>query len=180
VTITDGSHDSGWQEEPNYTDGNLDAETEYCYRVKARDNSSNRNETVWSDIVCITTPEAEDVLPPTPYQMDWDRSLDANGFDGTPREVYTGPDAHPWGYSAVMRADPNTDDPSGVEFYFECVTNSGYDSGWITFPAGPPFEYSVDVGLLGQSLVFRVRARDRSGNHNETAWSSEEDILAPF
>jgi len=180
MTITDDSHDSGWQEEPNYTDVNLAADTQYCYRVKARDNSAHQNETALSDAVCVTTPPEGDHTAPTPPIMEWDRTVDANGFDGRPHLEYRGPLSWPWGYWAVMRADPNTTDPSGVEFYFKCITYSGYDSGWITFPAGPPFEYAVDVGTYDQDLLFTVRARDRSANHNQTGWAPEVSTLSGF
>jgi len=39
---------SGWQNQYWWTDSNLNANASYRYRVKARDNSSNLNETGWS------------------------------------------------------------------------------------------------------------------------------------
>ena len=117
----------------------------------------------------------EDTTPPTPDPMQWDRSIDANGLDGTPHEV-----PRPCGmgtcYWAVMRADPNTADETGFEFYFECGGNSGFDSGWISFPDGPPYKYEVNLGLNKQGWSWRVRARDTSINQNLTAWS---DWAAP-
>jgi hypothetical protein len=107
--------------------------------------------------------------------MRWDYTvIDVNGYliDGTPHEIWLGPDPT-WDYYATMRADPNTSDESGFEFYFQCTDNSGFDSGWISFPGGPPYIYTVHVGLAGQGLRFRVKARDLSANRNETAWSEE-------
>ena len=80
-----------------------------------------------------------------------------------------------------MRADPTTVDPegNGLEFYFQCTNKSGFDSGWLALDA-PPYLYTRKVGLRGQDLYFRVKARDRSPNKNETEWSSElRNILAP-
>jgi hypothetical protein len=54
--VSGGGDDSGWQEDPNYTDDDLAAGTEYTYRVKARDKSANQNETDWSIAVAVTTP----------------------------------------------------------------------------------------------------------------------------
>jgi len=167
-------HDSGWQDEPNYTDVNLTAETEYCYRVRARDKSPNHNTTVWSEVSCVTTPAMPDKEPPTPDPMQWDRSLDANGIDGRPHEYYGGGGI--FDYYVTMRADPNTDDPSGFEFYFECIDDHNYDSGWMYFPGGPPYVYTFKIGQSGFTYRFRVKARDRSPNHNETAWSEPEPI----
>jgi formylglycine-generating enzyme required for sulfatase activity len=41
-------HTSGWQSSPGWTDTGLEANVIYSYRVKARDNSINYNETGWS------------------------------------------------------------------------------------------------------------------------------------
>ena len=51
-----GGSDSSWQPGASYTDDGLTASTQYCYRVKARDNSANQNETGWSSPdACATT-----------------------------------------------------------------------------------------------------------------------------
>jgi hypothetical protein len=155
-------HDSGWQDEPNYTDVGLDPNTQYGYRVKARDTSSGQNDTAWSESVQIRTPVPPDIDPPTPDPMEWDPTVDANGFDGTPREVYGG--GGTFDYSAVMTAVVAVDAGGGaVEYYFDCDEN-GFDSGWILTPT-----YSVPVGRSGQGWLFRVRARDQFGN--TTGWS---------
>ncbi len=168
--ISGGGNDSGWQDETLHTDVNLAPDTLYCYRVKARDKSPNHNETGWSNAHCIIL--FQDPDPPTPDPMQWDETLDANGFTGIPHEVLRAPYGD-FDYWAVMRADPNTTDASGSwEFYFECVTRSDFSSVWMSFPAGPPYEYAVKVGMSHQEQVFRVRARDPSGNM--TAWSTAE------
>ena len=76
-----------------------------------------------------------------------------------------------------MRADPNTIDvapagvaPSNVEFFFECEED-GFSSGWLSFPAGPPYIYTVPIGQPSTVVKFRVKARDTSDNRNETAFS---------
>jgi hypothetical protein len=166
--ISGGGNDSGWQDETLYIDANLAPDTQYCYGVKARDKSANHNETGWSNVRCIILVQG----PPTPDPMQWDETLDANGFAGIPHEVLRAPYT-PFDYWAVMRADPNTTDDSGsFEFYFECTTRSEFSSGWISLPQGPPYEYAVHVELSGLEHVFRIRARDPQGNM--TAWSTEE------
>ncbi len=71
-SVSGGGHDSGWQDQRGYTDTNLDPNSEYCYRVKARDKSFNRNETAWSRVACATTFLPPDTTPPTPNPMQWD------------------------------------------------------------------------------------------------------------
>ncbi len=45
-----GGTDSGWQPNTAYTDSNLQANHRYGYRIKARDNSTSKNETSYSAI----------------------------------------------------------------------------------------------------------------------------------
>jgi hypothetical protein len=97
--------------------------------------------------------------------MQWDTTVDANDNDGTPREVFGLQDNTPdaFNYSAVMRAAEATDDSGGpVEYYFWCVTRSGFSSGWQAEPS-----YTVYIGQRGLSLVFRVKARDEYGNETD-------------
>jgi len=169
-------NDSGWLDEPNYTDTGLDPNTEYSYRVKARDKSPNQNETVWSETASvITTPTGDggvDFAPPTPNPMQWDTVVDANGFDGTPREVYGYGGGGSFDYWAEMRAEVATDASGVVEYFFECIDApevwpNGFSSGWQVSNF-----YRVQVGRTGQGLRFRVWARDLFGNM--TAWSPVE------
>jgi hypothetical protein len=115
----------------------------------------------------------EDTSPPTPNPMRWDPNVDESGFDGTPREVWIGPDEWDWG--ATMRADPSTFDHTGLEFFFECRDDHRFDSGWISFPDGSPYVYTVVINK-GFAYSFRVRARDQSVNNasNITGWSPED------
>jgi hypothetical protein len=75
-----GGHDSGWQTDPNYVDTDLDPNTEYSYRVKARDVSTFQNETDWSATVTVRTLASLDLIAPTPDPMTWDPTQDPNGF----------------------------------------------------------------------------------------------------
>jgi hypothetical protein len=162
---TVAGHDSGWQDDPNYTDVGLDPNTEYTYRVKARDKSARQNETPWSDQVVIRTLVSPDLDPPLPNPMQWDPTLDPNNFDGTPREILVDPNDENFGWGATMTATIAVDAGGGpVEYFFECITISGFNSGWIATET-----YTVIIGRRNQGLIFRVRARDQFGNM--TAWS---------
>lgn len=48
-------HNSSWQDCRFWKDEGLEPETSYCYKVKARDKSSNENQTTWSSQECATT-----------------------------------------------------------------------------------------------------------------------------
>ena len=170
--VTEGGHDSGWLEDPNYTDTGLDPNTEYGYRVKARDLSVNINETEWSAISYVTTPyetttpvPEDDLTAPTPDPMQWNTEEDPNGYTGLPREYKDGNSS--FDYWVTMTAVEATDDSEIVEYYFWCTSESGFSSGWIANTT-----YTVQVGRGGQGHTFRVKARDAF--YNETEWSIEE------
>ena len=52
-----GGSDSGWQDSTTYTDIDLSPTTSYSYKVKARDKSTNLNETAYSTVKSATTTE---------------------------------------------------------------------------------------------------------------------------
>ncbi|RLG23963.1 hypothetical protein DRN85_08410, partial [Methanosarcinales archaeon] len=56
TTSGPGATDSGWQTPASYSDTGLDADTQYTYRVQARDMSVNQNATAWSTSESATTP----------------------------------------------------------------------------------------------------------------------------
>jgi hypothetical protein len=160
---TTGAHDSGWQNSPVYVDTDLSPNTTYCYRVMARDRSDKLNETAWSAYVCATTQVPADLTPPTPNPMTWDAVVDANGFDGRPREVYIpGTPPTSFDYWAVMRATIATDASGGIMYKFDCIDRPELSSDWQAAET-----YTVQVGRSGQGLRFYVRAEDALGNKTE-------------
>lgn len=92
--------------------------------------------------------DSSDTQPPTPDPMTWAIVPQASGPN-----------------SVIMTAT-TASDPAGVEYYFQCLTAGGHDSGW---------QDSViyeDTGLVtGTPYTYHVKARDKSPNLNETAWS---------
>ena len=144
---TPGGHDSGWQDGPGYTDAGLAPDTSYFYRVKAR-NKSNLVETEYSQAHSATTLPV-DTASPSPNPAQWQT------------EPYSVPP------SSIRMVAATASDPSGVEYYFRCVTNPLYSSEWQDSP-----EY-VATSLPKGTYGFVVKARDKSINQNTTSESSE-------
>jgi hypothetical protein len=147
ICDTPGGHDSGWQDEPGYTDTALYPDTEYSYRVKAR-NKANLVETEFSVRGSATTNQ-EDTTAPSPNPAQWET------------EPYVSASA------TIRMVAARATDASDVEYYFECTSNSAYSSSWQD-------SRTYQIGSLPNGTYsFVVRARDKSINHNTTGDSSE-------
>ena len=142
-------YSSGWQDSRTYELSPL-PHGRYSFMVRARDKAVVHNTTLYSATVIV------DLQPPTPDPMEWEIE---------PYEINLGGDLM---YGATMRAAEAEDDVEGVEYFFECTTQSGFSSGWQT-----ERDYTVLVGRRNQRHRFRVKARDTSSSHNETGYSSE-------
>ncbi|MEM9236130.1 MAG: fibronectin type III domain-containing protein, partial [Verrucomicrobiota bacterium] len=104
--------------------------------------------------------DPNDMDPPTPDPMTW-----------------ISPPVPQGASSAAMAATP-ANDPWGVEYYFEETSGNpgGDDSDWQDSP-----NYT-DSGLQpGNTYTYRVKARDKSPQQNETGWSfsSSVDLSTP-
>lgn len=94
-------------------------------------------------------PPPADTTPPTPDPMS---------FAAAPVST---------GTSSISMTATAASDPSGVEYYFDCLTAGGNDSGW---QSSATYE---DTGLdPDTSYTYRVKARDQSANQNETGYSA--------
>ncbi|MCX6344164.1 MAG: DUF6055 domain-containing protein [Armatimonadetes bacterium] len=61
--------------------------------------------------------------------------------------------------SITMSATPGTDASGWVEYYFQCTSGGGHDSGWVSF------NKYTDVGLTpGVAYTYVVRMRDKNAN----------------
>ena len=140
--ISLGGHDSGWQDESNYTDTGLTAGTEYSYIVKAR-NTANLVETDYSDLCSATTLPA-DITAPSPDPATWDT------------EPYVSSAA------SVRMVATTASDESGVEYFFACTSNPAYNGNWQDDPV-----YKT-TSLPKGTYSFVVRVQDKSLNQNTT------------
>lgn len=147
--------DSGWQSSPVYVDSGLLPATTYTYTVKTRDLSPALNTGDYSAAMAATTLTVTDVNAPLPSTAQW----------------YTRPFAVD-ATTVSMVAAP-AEDPSGVEYYFECTQGGHtFDSGWQVTTS------YIKTGLTaGSTYTFRVLVRDRSLNKNADAPSFESSVL---
>ena len=144
---TPGGHDSGWQDEPDYIDAGLTPDTEYAYRVNAR-NKANLLETAYSELRAATT-FPEDTTPPSPDPATWQIQPYASSS------------------TSIRMVATTASDDSGVEYYFQCTSNYLYSSQWQDSPAYEAT--SLPKGVYS----FVVRVRDKSPNRNTTGNSAE-------
>jgi glucuronoarabinoxylan endo-1,4-beta-xylanase len=148
---TDGDANSTWQTNTTYVAQGLDPDTEYTFRVKARDSSAAQNETQFSGTASATT-YPPDTTPPSPDPMEW-------AIGGEPNALGSS--------SITMTAATATDAVSPpVEYYFECTTDGDANSTW---QASPTY-IAQGLNPLTQ-YTFRVKARDSAPALNETAFS---------
>ncbi len=144
-------YNSGWLsfapgQEPRWEDKDLSPNSTYWYRVKAR-NKGNLAVTDWSERASAKT-QQEDMTPPTPHPMTWETEP-FGVAPGTIRMVAT-----------------SATDSSGVEYQFDCTSHPVYSSAWQDSRT-----YEVKSLPKGH-YSFKVRARDKSPNHNATGYSS--------
>jgi parallel beta-helix repeat protein len=107
---------------------------------------------VFVDSVHVTVmpaPPPDDEDPPEPNPMTWDLPPEAIGPD------------------RITMTATTASDPSGVEYYFECISGGGHDSDWQLSPI-----YMDTLLLPSTQYTYRVKARDMSELQNETGWSA--------
>jgi pectin methylesterase-like acyl-CoA thioesterase len=120
------------------------ANTAYYWRVDEKNGAGTTTGTVWSFITSATL----DSTPPSPDPMTWSVEPTAQGIS-----------------AITMTASTATDD-SGVEYFFKNVTDPNHNSDWQDSAT------YTDTGLDNNvSYSYQVRARDKSMNHNQTAYS---------
>jgi len=96
--------------------------------------------------------DGTDITPPEPNVMRW---------KSRPTTVSA--------ESITMTARAAIDAQYGVQYYFQCLSANGPDSGWQYDTLFEPTDLPP-----GQAFTYRVKARDTSGNRNETAFSTAE------
>jgi pectin methylesterase-like acyl-CoA thioesterase len=139
-----GGHDSGWQDSPTYFDGGLSEGVFYTYTVSARDKSPQSNTTAPSVAAGAYTVGAAPIPDPMTFSVP----------------------PHATGIDSIAMTATIAIDSSGVEYFFANITDPGHVSGWQDDPNW------TDTGLTNKTTYgYRVIARDKTPQQNETAWS---------
>jgi len=92
-----------------------------------------------------------DLIPPEPNVMTWKTE---------PMTLST--------HSLYMAATQAYDLDNGVQYYFQCISGHGPDSGWQYGNVFEPNELDC-----GARYGYRAVARDTSSRNNQTQWSDE-------
>ena len=131
-----GGNDSTWQDSPAYTDAGLVTNTTYSYRVKARDKSINRNETLWSNTVAATPTSVEP--PPTLEAPDVNNAFQVKiGFD--------------WYVSVVAEADA-----AALYYRFVCTDSDELSSEWVPQTGTGTILSGMGTVTYGDGVTYRV------------------------
>ncbi len=147
-----GGTDSDWQPSTIYVDASLNTNTQYCYKVRARDAAGTPNETGYSSVngVCTFTLSVDTTSPAAPV---W-------ATNGQPTAV---------GDTMItMQVDAVSDPSTPVMYSFEETSgNNGPNSGWQVSPS------FVASGLnAATTYTYQVRARDGAAIPNVGSYSS--------
>jgi hypothetical protein len=126
------------------------ADDNRAFKLRFRANGIDNREYAWVDAVEVFEGSTgPDTTPPTPDPMTWQTAPYATGS------------------ASISMTATTASDPSGVEYFFECTAGGGNNSAWQD---SPTYE---DTGLQPDTqYTYRVKARDKSANLNETAYSS--------
>jgi len=133
-----------WSTDTSWINSGLTAGVTYGYRVKARD--AGGYETVFSPIARASP--AADTTPPEPDPMS---------FASPPTAL---------GPSSITMTAATATDVNGVEYFFDCTTPGGHDSGWQDSPT-----YTDTLLSASSEYTYLVRARDKSSGQIPTGWS---------
>jgi hypothetical protein len=147
-----GGSDSGWISSNTYIDANLEPNTTYTYKVRARDLSRMKNLTDWSVVMPGTTSTSgtggNDITPPiyTP-----------NGSFGMWAKI---PNSYAIGYyyyhnmASVVATDAET---PPVQYKFALVSGTGRSSNWQESPVYTVGEFMSQSGGFYQIHIRNSR-----------------------
>ena len=155
TTGNPGGTSSGWQTSPVYTDTGLQAGSQYCYMVRARDESSNT--TGWSPVECVSN--VGDINAPSPAPIILPAvSNNTNGRDvNTASEQFQwDPDIWEWDWwqkivvDVTGIIDDNTP-ATELEVRFIC-SNSTFSSNNVIPSAYRPIRIGHPVAIASRVL----------------------------
>jgi hypothetical protein len=136
---------SGWQSSPTWTQSGLTTGTSYTYTVTVRDGRGNTS----SPSAPAAALARDDAGPALPIAAAHWQMLPYATID-----------------NKVSMTAQSASDPSGVQYYFHCVSGGGPDSGWQSSAT-----YLTPVQADG-TYIYQYKVRDVSARNNESAYST--------
>ena len=113
--------------------------------------NNESTEVLIDEVRVVGMASGPDIDPPSPDPMTWATMPYATGSN------------------SISMTAATASDPGGVEYYFYCTSAGCNDSGWQDSPT------YTDTGLQTETTYsYQVKARDKSPNHNDTGWSTEQ------
>lgn len=160
-----GGHSSSWQASASYSDTGLTAETQYTYRVRARDQSYNANTTAYSATANATTAAAS-------FTDDFNRANGAVGNNWTDTSSWSISSNQllktPAGWQVIQHAVPG--DPTN---HYAQVTRVDGGQGGVTVRfAGSYVNGSSGSGYWSQMGTYYNIGKITNGNDSILATSS--------
>ncbi len=127
--------------------------------IRLRLDASGQRSLYINNVTLVLGPLLADTTPPAPDPLTWDVVPTVSNF----RNI-----------SMRIRSARDVGDLYGVQYYFENIT-SGANSGWQNSREW------AQTGLdYNTTYTYRVKARDKSPNANEsTTWSAEQSATTP-
>jgi len=140
VCTTEGGHNSGWQDDPTYTDIGLRPNTSYSYTVTARDKSPQHNSTKVSAELSATTLEAVT----EPYLV-MSKPVYAVGEEIVIH--YVDPSQKNSGWLGVFSppSDASHSPGDGIQYQYYSDNPTGVISGIVTFTGMVKGKYQARV-----------------------------------
>ena len=136
---------SGWQSSPTWTQTGLTTGGSYAYTVTVRDGRGNAS----SPSAPQTALARDDAAPALPIPVAHWQMLPYATID-----------------NKISMTALTASDPSGVQYYFHCVSGGGPDGGW---QSGATY---VTPALPDGTYVYQYQLRDGSARTNTSAYST--------
>ena len=195
--VSGGGNDSGWQSNASFMDTGLSANTTYEYRVKARDTSTNQNETAYSTTESATTnaggPESlfSDGFESGSFASGgWTTQNNSAAVKGS--AAFTGSSGAELKKTTWLEKTLSTEGYGSIELHYARRT-SGMDANewlyvewsndgqnWTELEATKDQTYSQQgwlIPLAEDQPGFRIRFRINASANNEKARIDDVEIL---
>ncbi len=174
ANLTDPSHDSGWQNDPTYSDTGLAPATQYTYEVKARDKSLGQNTTAYSQTASASTP-ADDGNLLSNEGFEYGTTANWQSFTGSPIGVDTDV-VHSGNYSGKTSQRSQTFDGIARDLTAEAVNGSTYQfSAWMRLEnaASAPVAMTVRITDQGGTTYTNIDSQTAS----DSGWVELSGVL---